>query len=175
MTTHIRTSNRGRGKRLNKEERVRLQDKFLKAFSMTANVRAACMSAGIDRSTFYAWQEHDETFALRYHQAEAEASDVVRAEIWRRGIQGVEKPLVSMGKLVYDEQGKPMTVREYSDALLTLLAKARMPEFREKQQVDAHITHNGAIDAKNTLAVDLGSLTREQLHAMKTLLEQEDR
>lgn len=97
------------------------------------NVRLACKRANIHRSTFYAWLEQDERFSFEYHQAEADANDTLRAEIFRRAVQGVDEPLTSMGKLVKDDQGKVVTVRKYSDTLLIFLSKARMPEFREKQ------------------------------------------
>lgn len=49
-STHIRTSTRRKGQRLTTEERRLAQEKFIKAFAMSANVRAACMAAGVDRS-----------------------------------------------------------------------------------------------------------------------------
>ena len=127
---------RRRGQRLEDEQRTAAQELFLASFAQTANFTAACRHAGIDRSTAYRWQEHDETFMLRYQQAEAEANDVIRAAIFRRAIQGIDKPLHYQGRLVKDENGKPATVKEYSDTLLIFLAKARMPEFRDKQQVE---------------------------------------
>ena len=189
-STHIRTSVRGRGKRLTKEQTQELQEKFLKSFSMTANIRAACMSAGIDRSTVYSWQEHDSSFSLRFNIAEQEANDVIRAEIFRRAVQGYEKPVVSMGRVVYEETpildksgkpvlndkgkpvvtyGKPVTERVYSDALLSLLARARMPEFRDKQSVDLNATVNGRIDSTNLISIDTRSLTSDQLAKLKAL------
>lgn len=147
MSEDINTSTSTRamrrpGQRLTSEEKRKAQDKFLKTFANTANLRAAAMQAGVDRKTIYTWLEKDEQFSFKYHQAEAEANDAIRGEIWRRAIQGVEEPVVSVGKLVYvedeKEKGKmkPLTVRKYSDNLLALLAKARMPEFRDKQSVE---------------------------------------
>ena len=92
------------------------------------------MAAGIDRSTVYAWQEHDEQFSLRFKQAEAEANDILLAEAWRRGVQGYKRPVVSMGKQVY-VNGEPLMEPVYSDNLLALLMKARMPQFREKNAI----------------------------------------
>jgi hypothetical protein len=45
---------------------------------------------------------------------------VREAEAWRRAVEGVERPIVSGGKVV-------TTVREYSDALLIFLLKGRRP------------------------------------------------
>ena len=124
-------------------ERKQAQEVFLQSFSMTANVRAACMKAGIDRSTVYRWQEHDTEFSVRFKQAELDANDLIRGELFRRAVQGYEKPVVSMGKQVFVEEElpngkkvyKPLMERVYSDNLLSLLAKARMPEFRDKTTI----------------------------------------
>lgn len=141
-STHIRTSQRRKGQRLSKQERETAQETFLQSFATTANVRAACAAAGIDRATVYTWMEHDEFFALRYKQAELDANDTIRAAIFQRGVLGYEKPVVSMGKVVYGQDGMPLMERVYSDTLLSLLAKARMPEYRDKQQIE----HSGSID-----------------------------
>src|SRR4051812_714590 len=59
-------------------ERVIAQNKFLRTFSMTANVRASCMVAKINRSTVYYWQEHDEAFSFQFEIATQEANDLIR-------------------------------------------------------------------------------------------------
>ena len=121
-------------------------------------VRAACLKAKVSRNTVYQWAEHDEAFSIEYKQAELDANDMVRAELFRRAVQGYDKPLVSVGKVVYDKDGKPMTERVYSDSLLSLLAKARLPEFKEKQTIDlnAQIT-TMADSAKDELLADLSA------------------
>jgi hypothetical protein len=159
---HMRTSTRGKGEKLTKAEKQLLQEKFLKSFSITANMRAACMAAGIDRSTVYYWQEHDTEFSLRFNIAEQEANDVIRAELFRRAVQGYEKPLTSMGKLVYNKDGKVETEKVYSDTLLSLLAKSRLPEFREKQaEIEVNV-HTGNISE------ELRMLPSEQLSQLKS-------
>lgn len=148
-------------------ERQAIQAIFLATFERSANITESCKVAGIDRSTFYDWLEKYETFSLLYNQAKEIANDAVRAEVKRRGMDGVEEPVVSQGQLVYDydpvideitgeqrkdekgklmwQRGKMVTVRKYSDTLLIFLAKARMPEFREKQQVEVtgHVDVSG--------------------------------
>lgn len=128
------------GKTLTKKEKAEIQDTFLAEFAKNANVTASCKIANISRTMVYEWQEHDETFSMRFKIAEQEANDVIRAEIYRRGIEGYAKPVVSMGKVVYGPDGQPLTENVYSDNLLSLLAKARMPEFRDKQHLD--VTNN---------------------------------
>jgi hypothetical protein len=160
-TSTPQTRKRRPGQRMTAPERAQAQEKFLKSFSMTANVRAACMAAGIDRTLVYQWAEHSEEFSIRFKQAELDANDLIRGELFRRAVQGVEKPMVSMGKVVYVEDPKkkgeqiPLMERVYSDSLLSLLAKARMPEFREKQQIEV----NGTLTIKTEWGG--GALTEE--------------
>jgi len=151
---------------MSKDEREATQEKFLRTLSMTANIRVACMAAGIDRSLVYYWQEHDSEFSPKFQRANAEANDLLLAAAWERGVKGVEKPVVSMGRQVFvkekvngKEVEKPLMERVYSDNLLSLLMRARMPEFREKQQVE----HSGSIDingAKAELLAKLSNMVR---------------
>lgn len=170
-TSTPQTRKRRQGQRMTTEERKQAQEKFLKSFSMTANVRAACMAAGIDRSLVYQWAEHSEEFSIRFKQASLDADDLIRGELFRRAVQGVEKPVVSMGKVVYveDEKNKPKPLMErvYSDQLLSLLAKSRMPEFREKTQLDVNANVNAHVHSANTITIDTRSLSAEQLARLK--------
>jgi hypothetical protein len=113
-----------------KLSKLQKQALFLASFSETANVLISARLAGVSRQMVYKWLEHDEHFSFAYNQAKEDANDVLRAEIYRRGVRG------------YDEQvlvnGKMHTVRKYSDTLLIFLAKARMTEFREKQTLDVN-------------------------------------
>lgn len=155
-TSLTRARKRRQGKRLTQKERKVAQDAFLAVYADCANIRASCAAAGIDRSTFYQWTEHEEHFSMRFNQVEKDANDMLLSEAWRRGVTGVEEPVVSMGQVVYDfdpvvdedgnqvfnergkpvfNKGKPVTVKKYSDSILTMLIKAKMPEYREKGMV----------------------------------------
>ncbi len=169
INTPIPQRIRRRGQRMTAEEKRVAKETFLQAFSMTANVRAACLKAGIDRSQIYRWQEHDQEFSMKFHIAEQEANDLIRAELFRRAVQGYDKPLVSMGKLIYDDKGNVKTEKVYSDMLLSLLAKARLPEFRDKQIIDLNANINGKIDTTNLISIDTRSLSPEQLTKLKAL------
>jgi len=116
---------------LKPRKRKAAQHAFLEALAECVTIKDACQVAGIHRSTVYEWQEHDQEFSFQYHQARADADDVIRAEMKRRAIDGVDEFVTSMGKIVYHND-EPLTVPKYSDSLLALLAKSRMPEFRDK-------------------------------------------
>ncbi len=119
----------GRTRRFSKADRSEKQTTFLDAFAASGIILVGCRAAGITRQLVDYWNEHDSDFSNRYGFARREADDRIRAEIQRRAMQGVtrSKPIFYKGVQV----GSDVYV-EYSDALLILLAKARMPEFRER-------------------------------------------
>jgi hypothetical protein len=121
---------RRQGQRMTKAERQAAQESFLRALGNTANVRAACLQAGIHVTTVYYWQEHDVEFGIRFRQANDDANWLLFGEAWRRAVQGDEEPVVSGGKVVLKSDGTPLTIRRKSDPLLALLLKARIPIFR---------------------------------------------
>src|SRR5262249_29248549 len=144
------------GPRFTKEQRKEAQEKFLKSFSSHGNVRLACMEAGIDRSIIHYWTEHDDEFSLQYNQAKSDVDDAIRAEIFRRGMEGDEEHVVSMGKVVFNRDGKPLITRKRSDILLMFHAKARMPEYREKSQIEV----KGKIDVAGAKELLMERLAR---------------
>jgi hypothetical protein len=65
----------------------------------------------------------------------------LEAEAWRRAVEGVAEPLVSMGKLVRDENDQPIAIRKYSDALMAVLLRAHKPEkYAERKQVEFDVS-----------------------------------
>ena len=172
------------GQRLTAAEREAAQERFLATFAVTGNFSEAADAAGVERSTVIRWKHDNKRFAELYEVAERRADDAIRAEGFRRAIRGVPKPLVSNGRLVcYEEpdldengeqrrdrqgrplyrRGEPVTVLEYSDSIWHALAKARMPEFRDKQQVEV----SGTIDI-NTLASEADQKFNTLLAALST-------
>lgn len=144
---------RGKGDKLTPEERTEAQAKFIERFAADGNMSEACRAAGVSRTIVYQWKEKSKAFAELFTEAEAQANDVIRAEIFRRAITGWKEPMVSAGQLVcYAEK--------YSDAMLTLLAKSRMSEFRDKQP-DTKITVD-VEGAKARLMVKLGRLPDDE-------------
>lgn len=152
---------RKRGQTMTEEEQLEAKDKVLKLFVEYANMTSAIREVGMSWSTLYYWQETDLEFSIRYKQAENEVNDKIRAEIFRRGVKGYQKPTVSMGKIVRDDKGEIVYEQVYSDMLLSLLAKARMPEFRDKSQVD--VNQSVSDQKTDALRSRLALLTLEQL------------
>jgi len=129
---------------------------FLIAFKEHGTVTAACEKAAIGRATAYEARS-DKEFAEAWDQIEAETTDAMEREAYRRAVEGVEKPLVSAGKLV-------TTATEFSDGLMMFLLKARKPDtYRENVKVEATAT------VKHGQTLDLSKLTDGELAQLEQL------
>jgi hypothetical protein len=119
---------------------ARRRTRFLAALRETGNVRGACIASAVPRTNIYAHRRADEAFAKAWDEAIEIATDRLEAEAWRRGVDGVPEPLVSAGRLVRGEDGKPVFVQRYSDGLLTLLLRANRDKFRERTAVELDVS-----------------------------------
>ena len=133
-------------KKLSKKEKQRI---FLDAYAKNANVLLSAREAGVHRVTVYQWLEHDEAFSFAYNQAKEDAKDVLRAEIYRRGVEGYDEDIYQLSKFAG-------TVRRYDSTLLMFHAKMMMPEYRDKQHIDV----SGNITINTVWAT--GSIEEEQ-------------
>jgi hypothetical protein len=164
---------------MNSKQRKQVQKTFIESLLKDSNVSLACEVAGIGRTTAYNWRNEDKEFATDWDDAIERARDIARQSIYARGIIGWDEPVVSMGQAVYeyepildeqnepilDSKGKPVTrktrlmVHKWSDSLAALYAKANLPEYKEKQQIE----HSGSIDingAKEELLAKLSNMIR---------------
>jgi hypothetical protein len=111
-----------------------LKKRFLVEFGETGIVSRAAEAAGVGRTTVYEWQEHDDTFAQAFRQAEIRSTEVLETEARRRAVNGVEKQ-----RRVFDSRGNLIdeyTEITYSDTLLIFLLKARAPEkYRDRHDI----------------------------------------
>lgn len=134
------------------------QDRFLEEYARLGNVTFAARLAGVDPSTVRAARARQVGFAVRMKAAEYGYCDRIRLEIHRRAVEGVEKPVFGT---VVDANGNRVTgrvgeIREYSDRMLELEAKARMPEeYGERLRIDV------ASEARR-IARELGATPEEE-------------
>lgn len=145
------------GQHMTTKQREETQQAFLKAYEKTANVLTAAEQVGIDRTLVYYWLEHDEQFSLAYNLADKAANLNIEAEIHRRAVTGWKEPVYQLGKYCGE-------ITKYSDILLMFYSKRRMPEYREKQQIDV----NANIANQSDIADDLRKLTNEQYAQFKS-------
>jgi len=123
------------GKRTKRTDRAR--EIFLSTLAESCNVSQACRAAGIGRTMAYQWRADDPAFDAAWKVAEQEAADRLRAEAWRRGVEGVDKPITYQGRITD-------TYKEHSDRMLEILLKGHCPEYRDKQQIDHGVTPEAA-------------------------------
>lgn len=118
-------------------------------------VTKACELLGVGRTTVYEERQRDEEFAVGWADVEERVVERMEREAYRRAVEGVEKPLVSAGKLV-------TTVSEYSDGLLTFLLKARRPE---KYRDNVKVEHSGQTTTKLEVVIPVDAEQRSILAA----------
>lgn len=168
---------------------------FLEYLKKDPNVSAAADHACIHRDTAYDWREKDEAFATGWANAIERTKDVARSSIYRRGIIGWDETVVSNGQVVYEmepildkdgnqviekgktkvRRGNAITVHKWSDQLAIAYAKANLPEFREKQQVDLQTNINSKdIQALHeAIAQSLSSYPEAKIALAEALIEME--
>lgn len=88
-------------------------------------ISESCRRAGMHRNSVTVKRKNHPYFDELCKVAMDVHNGVIKNEVRRRAIDGVQKPVFQQGKLVG-------YVTEYSDSLLLALAKSYMPEFRDR-------------------------------------------
>ena len=102
--------------------------------------------------TIRKWRTEDKEFAEAFSDAEAEVTDTLEKEGIRRARDGVLEPVISQGKVVMTDEGRPLQLRRYSDSLMMFLLKGRRREtYGDKREVDAKVGID-MVGAKDSLA-----------------------
>ena len=104
---------------------------FLEKFVSTGgNATEAAESAGVHERTPYKAREADKTFAEAWEWAERRVADAIRAEIYRRSVEGWDEPQFGMLPGKGAGEGIVGAVRKFDSSLLIKMATARVPEYR---------------------------------------------
>lgn len=106
---------------------------YLKKLASTGNQSLACAYTPVSRKTIMIHKKANKWFREACDEALSLYSDMVEAELLRRATKGIKRPVFQKGSLVGHE-------RVYSDSLLALAIKAKKVEYRDKLNVDAHVT-----------------------------------
>jgi hypothetical protein len=104
------------------------------------------------REWFYKERDRDKDFASAWKWAIEDACDALEAEAWRRGVEGVNDPVVYQGKFTNitdphtGETVGVLSVRRYSDRMLELLLKANRPEkFGDRARLQHEVKGAGVL------------------------------
>lgn len=124
----------------------RCRETFLKAISLSGNVSWSCERAGISRQAVYDQKRHDPEFSREWDNAIQESIDRIEKEAHRRAVDGVERLQFYQGQVIMVDdplnpgQRVPYIEREYSDALLAQMLKAKRPEqYRDNSDVNLNV------------------------------------
>ena len=120
---------------LPEELEARKRTKFLRVLYETGGfVERTIRECKTSRRWFNETCNSDEEFNAMVEMCLNATNEVIEEEIYRRGVQGFDEPLMYKGMMVG-------TVRKYSDNLLMFLAKARMPaKYRDLPQKGDAVT-----------------------------------
>lgn len=114
---------------LDREKFPRWMNTFVRAYARSGVIHTALRETKISISTLRKFRASVPEFDEAVREAGEEATDGMEQEAWRRATEGVERPVYQRGVLVG-------SYREYSDALLIFLLRARRPEkYRESRGI----------------------------------------
>lgn len=117
--------------------------KFVDQLRLEPNVTNAAIAAGVNRQYVYDVRNEDQDFAREWDEALAVSVDKAEAELFRRAVEGVSKPVYQGGQLVGE-------IQEYADTLLIFLLKSHRPErYRERSEnfnIDVSMLNDEAVD-----------------------------
>jgi hypothetical protein len=107
---------------------VKAKTRFLRDFALCGVLLRSAQAAKVGRRTVYDWLTTDDAFKAFYREAVADSKDALVEEARRRGVDGVLEPVFQGGQ-------KVGSIRKYSDTLLALTLRAKLPEtFRERYE-----------------------------------------
>lgn len=113
-----------------------LKARFLELYMITCHVNRTCQILGLVPRTVYHWKKNDPQFNADWKAAEEVAVQTLEDETVRRAVHGVEKPVYQGGKLVG-------SITEYSDTLLMMLLRGRLPNKYKDKVVNEHTGPDG--------------------------------
>lgn len=111
---------------------LEIQAAYLENLAHSGRRVQSAKQAGTSRTTIMRWQQEYPDFDTACEEALEQYRESLQAEIYRRGVEGVDEPVFYQGVHVGD-------VRKYSDALLILEAKRHMPEYRDRSTTDVNV------------------------------------
>ena len=133
------------------------QERVLGAIQRTGTMHSAAIAAGLTVWAVDRWVTTDlYSFKKRREMALQIYDDMLDAEIDRRGVEGVDKPVIYKGEITG-------TYKEYSDNLLMFRRKQRDPSYRDNytteittKKTDIRITKITVRSVHDLPAVDEG-------------------
>lgn len=102
----------------------------------------ACMRVGLSLQFVAQWQRDDTEAGARMKEAERLGAMRIQSAVIRRGVEGIMQPVFYQGEVCGYKA-------EYSDGLLTLLAKGRLPQLFAPDSEVGRQVFNGPVQINN--------------------------
>jgi hypothetical protein len=153
------------------EKREEKKQRFLESMSRSNVVTASCDSAGISRQAFYRWVADGFITQVELDEARGKFHDLIRGELIKRGFIGIPKMVVSGGKVVTDEDGKPLQQYFPDTRVLLELARKNLPEWSGFKFEDEPEHSEDGIPDRYRLTFDMRKLDKEQFRALKQIAQ----
>lgn len=123
-------------------------------------------------SSFRSLMARDPIFKQQVLDAIEESNGRLQQEAWRRAVEGTEIAKYYHGERVIESDGSPAVEKVYSDQLLALLLRSRLPdEFSDKKEVNVTGTLNHKHSALTLTLEDVEMLTDDQRGKLVDILE----
>jgi hypothetical protein len=153
--------------------REKVKQAFLDTYGRCYIIQTACDAAGINRNTFYKWRKAGYISDAEMAECLEKWQDVLREEILKVGIVGVQQPLVHNGRIVLESDGRKAFINKRDNHVLTQLAERYLPEWQQAKKVDI-ITHEGIrsiadIPEQYALVLDTRLLTQEEFTYLRNI------
>jgi hypothetical protein len=153
--------------------RENVKQAFLDTYGRCYIIQTACDTAGINRNTFYNWRKAGYISDAEMAECLEKWQDVLREELVKVGIVGVQQPLVHNGRIVLESDGRKAFINKRDNHVLTQLAERYLPEWQQVKKVDL-TTHEGTryiadIPEQYALVLDTRLLTQEQFTYLRNI------
>ena len=139
---------------------------YLRVLAVTGRKAFSAASVGISTCVVFKAQRDDKIFAYAMGDALEYFQDILKAEMYRRGITGFKRQVIG-GK----ERNQIIEITDYSDKAMELLTRVHMPEMQKKHvEVTGSVDNNQNVNV-NTTGFDPSTMPPEDLKMFKKLLE----
>lgn len=140
---------------------------FLRKYALTGRKAYSAAYAGVCTTTIDKYKIGDPTFRMAVEESKRYFRDLLKAEMYRRGVEGFEEGVVG-GK----DRNQIIMIPKYSDRMLELLAKVHLTEL-QKESATTIIDNSQTNVVANQF--DISTMPPEDLAMFKKLVKNQAR
>lgn len=141
-----------------------LKREYLRHYAVSGRHGFSAASVGLSRSLVAKTRREDPVFNAACGEAEEYFRDLLKEEMYRRGVQGFKRQVVG-GK----NRNEIIEITDYSDRAMELLAKIHIPAMQKPQVEIKGGVENTTVNVSNTM-FDPSTMPKEDLAMFKQLL-----